>query len=227
MRINAFVARATGIGRRRADTYIASGRVTINKRTARLGDDTEPNSHVALDGKTLTLPANVTTIILNKPAGYVVSRRGQGAKTIYQLLPAEYRDLKPVGRLDKDSSGLLLMTNDGQLAQKLAHPGHETIKVYRVKLNLALSSEAQSSIQAGIRLKDGPSRLDLRPEPASRKSWVILMHEGRKRQIRRTFQALGYEVVSLHRESIGPYKLGSLTAGSFRQVFPKQTRTIK
>jgi 23S rRNA pseudouridine2605 synthase len=153
--------------------------------------------------------------MLNKPAGYIVSRDGQGGKTIYDLLPSEYQSLQPVGRLDKNSSGLLLLTNDGQLAYDLTHPSQHKTKVYRITLNKPLSSSDRQTIElVGVQLEDGVSKLHIDELPNGHGlSWQIVMSEGRKRQIRRTFQFLGYKVFLLHRIKFGDYELGKLGNG--------------
>jgi 23S rRNA pseudouridine2605 synthase len=122
MRLNKFIAQSTGLSRRAADAAIAQGRVSVNGREAALGKEVGESDTVVLDNSAITPAVNTVTIMLNKPVGYVCSRNGQGSKTVYDLLPPEYQQLKPVGRLDKDSSGLLLMTNDGDLAYELTHP---------------------------------------------------------------------------------------------------------
>src|ERR1700750_464886 len=118
MRINRFIALATGLSRRAADQAIAEGRVAVNGIPPQPGQQIKSSDSVTLDRLPITPVVNTVTIILNKPVGYVCSRDGQGSKTVYDLLPPELRHLKPVGRLDKDSSGLLLMTNDGKLAHE-------------------------------------------------------------------------------------------------------------
>jgi 23S rRNA pseudouridine2605 synthase len=157
--------------------------------------------------------------MINKPAGYVCSRTGQGSSTVYDLLPADLHRLNPVGRLDKDSSGLLLMTDDGDLANRLTHPRYAKEKVYEVGLDRALSEEDASRIRQGVELPDGLSRLGL---SGSGKDLVITMSEGRNRQVRRTFAALGYGVVRLHRVSFGGYGLGSLQEGRYNRVDGEQ-----
>src|SRR3990167_9874353 len=134
MRINKYVALATGMSRRAADAVIELGKITVNGQPATAGQQISSEDKVALDGKNINTSSKIQTIILNKPVGYVCSRDGQGSKTIYDLLPAELHNLKPVGRLDKDSSGLLLLTNDGELAHKLTHPSFQKEKVYEVEL---------------------------------------------------------------------------------------------
>src|SRR5690606_26190885 len=161
MRINRYVAVATGLSRRAADKAIEEGRVTVNGQVATPGQDVGDNDTVTLDGQRVTASAKTTTIMLNKPEGYVVSRSGQGSKTIYDLLPARYHRLKPVGRLDKDSSGLLLLTDNGQLAQELTHPKYEKTKVYEVDLDRPLAPDALRKLQTGVKLEDGMSHLDV------------------------------------------------------------------
>ena len=215
IRINKFVAQATGMSRRRADQLIERGDVFIDGGTAKLGDYVSEENKVTLNKKPLVL-TSFTTIMLNKPVGYVCSRQGQGNHTVYELLPDKYMDLKPVGRLDKDSSGLLLLTNDGNLALTLTHPRYIKEKVYRVELDKPLMPGDLRHINTkGVKLEEGVSRFKI---TAENKSWLVNMHEGRNRQIRRTFEALGYKVVGLHRLQIGQYKLGNLASGSFREV---------
>jgi 23S rRNA pseudouridine2605 synthase len=208
MRINKYVAQASGLSRRAADVALEQGRVRIGGQPAQPGQQVPDGAAVTLDGTPLHLRAQTQTIMLNKPVGYVVSRDGQGSKTIYDLLPPELHHLKPVGRLDKDSSGLLLLTDDGQLAHELTHPRHQKTKVYEVTLNKPLTPEHQQQIsQQGIQLEDGPSQLQLQPLDKQGKAWQITMSEGRNRQIRRTFKALGYEVQQLNRTHFGTYAL--------------------
>lgn len=217
MRINKYVAQATGIGRRVVDVAIVAGRVRVNGLAARAGQDIANTDSVTLDGKILAhQDTTAQTIMLNKPAGYVVSRNGQGSRTIYDLLPAEYHLLKPVGRLDKDSSGLLLLTSDGQLAYELTHPSRQKQKVYEVMLDKPLTQEDIGRTQRGIILDDGPSKLTI--QRLSSNTYRVTMHEGRNRQIRRTFAALGYKVTKLHRTHFGPYTLGSLRPGTYEAL---------
>jgi 23S rRNA pseudouridine2605 synthase len=217
MRINKFVAQATGLSRRAVDEAIRQGRVQINSQTASLGDEVIPSDNVTLDKRPIT-PAVKTTIMLNKPFGYVVSRDGQGSQTIYDLLPDEFHTLKPVGRLDKDSSGLLLLTNDGELANQLTHPRYSKTKVYEIQLDKPLEPLHQQMISDhGIKLEDGPSKLNLQKGESAR-HWQVTMSEGRNRQIRRTFEALGYHVTKLHRNKFGPYSLNNLELGKCTQI---------
>ena len=210
MRINKFIASATGLSRRSADDAIAAGRVLINGQPAQPGQLVAPGDTVKLDHQTVDRAAETQTILFNKPVGYVVSREGQGSKTVYDLLPPELHHLKPVGRLDKDSSGLLVLTNDGQLAQELTHPKYQKTKIYEVSLDKPLGPEALTSLSQGVELDDGPSHLTVSPLDQPFKTYKVTMQEGRNRQIRRTFAALGYNVTKLHRTHFDTFNLNKI-----------------
>lgn len=220
MRINKFVALATGMSRRAADREIQEGRVTLNGTMAELSDQVADTDHVTFEGRILVAPTKTQTILLNKPVGYVVSREGQGSETVYDLLPAELHTLKPVGRLDKFSSGLLLLTNDGDLANELTHPSRHKIKIYEIELATPLQPLHRQMISdMGIQLEDGRSQLQLeRLHDNNDHAWRVTMYEGRNRQIRRTFKALGYHVKNLHRTHFGSYALGATKSGEYTSV---------
>lgn len=216
MRINRFVATATGMSRRAADTAVAEGRVSVNKIAATIGQQVEGNDEVELDHVALQIPA-ARTVLLNKPTGYVTSRRKQGSTpTVYALLPPELHSLKPVGRLDRDSSGLLLLTNDGELAQRLQHPSHNKWKVYQVELDRLPTNETLGRLRKGVELEDGVSYLE--EVEAAGKQLTVRLQEGRNRQVRRTFAALGYTVTKLHRTQFGELELGSTKSGLWREI---------
>ncbi len=216
MRINKFVAGASELSRRAADSAIASGRVLVNGRLPVLGQTIQTGDSVTLDGRELSQPQRSLTIMLNKPVGYVTSRDGQGSKTVYDLLPKDYHRLIPIGRLDKDSSGLLLLTNDGALANRLTHPSFGKQKIYQVELDKALTTEDHQQIEHGVRVEDYTSRLQLKHLRAN--VWQVTMSEGKNRQIRKTFARLNYTVTKLHRSDFGEYQLAGLAVGDFRLV---------
>lgn len=222
MRLNKFIAHATGMARREADEAISNRRISVNGKVANIGQDVDGQSDIIkLDDKQITLPATTTVIMLNKPIGYVCSRNAQAkdAKTVYELLPSDLRQLKTIGRLDKDSSGLILLTDDGDMAHKLTHPSFAKTKEYIVELDHPLAPLHQQMIaDFGINLADGPSKLLLERLNDERTKFRVIMHEGRNRQIRRTFAALGYQVVSLHRISFGPYQLDDLPSGEYKRI---------
>ena len=186
-RLNKYLATNFGISRREADILIQKGAVKINGKNAEIGQRVNEGDKVTLDGKEI-VQQKLIYIALNKPAGYVCSRKRQGnAPTMYELLPKELQNLKSVGRLDKDSSGLILLTNDGDFAFQMTHPKFYKTKKYTVTLDRALN-------------------------------WDVTLHEGRNRQIRRTFDALGYKVVTLHRYQFDNYKISNLKPGKWEEV---------
>jgi len=222
MRLNQFIARATGKSRRQADDLIASNHIKINDKAARIGMQVDETSDkVFLNNIELKLPKERTLIMMNKPVGYVSSRRAQAkdARTLYELLTKDLQSLKTVGRLDRDSSGLILLTDDGNLAFQMTHPKFAKTKIYLVKLDKPLEPLHQQMISDfGVDLPDGKSQLFLEKLNDDRKDWRVTMHEGRNRQIRRTFSALGYTVIKLHRTNFGPYDLGVLASGKWQKV---------
>lgn len=224
IRLNKFLAEKIGLSRREADNFIAGGKVLVNGKPAILGARISKNDEIIVNGKKIdNSPSNYVYLMLNKPVGYVSSRKAQGdAKTLYELLPKEYHTLKTVGRLDKNSSGLILLTNDGNFAFSHTHPKFYKIKTYLVTLDKPLEPLHQQEISDfGIQLEDGPSKLFLSKLSDDRLKWQVEMSEGRNRQIRRTFAALGYEVVKLHRIEFGGYELGDLKPGEFKLVDKK------
>lgn len=215
-RVNKYIAHATGLSRREVDNAISAGRVTINGVRAAMGSQVARGDTVQLDGKPIGQSHEYTYLMLNKPVGYVCSRRRQGEyPTIYELLGEDQQKLKAVGRLDRDSSGLLLLTDDGDLAHRMTHPKFQKRKVYEVEVDHELEPLHQQMINDyGVTLEDGQSKLTLeRMSDDNRLTWRVLMSEGRNRQIRRTFAALGYTVVKLHRTDFGPYALNGLAEG--------------
>lgn len=222
MRLNKYIASSSFLSRRKADEAIAEGRVTVNGAVPLQGQDITNTDVVTLDGRPIAPDANTITIMFNKPPGVVVSRDGQGAQTIYDILPPEYQQLNPIGRLDKYSSGLLLLTNDGNLAHELTHPSKQKVKIYEILLDKPLQPLHQQMISDhGLTLEDGLSKFPLeRQIEGDDIAWIVTMHEGRNRQIRRTFEALGYRVTHLHRTQFGPYVLDRLASGTCAQVLP-------
>lgn len=223
IRLNKHLALQLGVARREADQLIEQGRVLINGQVAKLGQRVVSNDAITLDGKLIGSDQEYRYILFNKPVAYVCSRKKQGdSETIYAILPADFRALKPVGRLDRNSSGLLLLTNNGDFAHQMTHPSFYKIKTYQIELDQDLAPLHQQMISDfGVRLEDGNSKLGLeRTSDSHRRSWTVTMSEGRNRQIRRTFSSLGYEVVKLHRTSFGNYQLGDLKPGKYHSFQP-------
>lgn len=218
MRINKYLAQATDLSRRSADKAIEEGRVLVNGQTPTSGQNIAPSDMVSLDNKAVTITEQHTTIMLNKPTGYVCSRDGQDSKTIYELLPAKYQSLNSIGRLDKDSSGLLILTNNGQLTQKLAHPSNQKNKVYQVTLNKTLEDIDRATVENGVKIDDYLSIMRLSNPQNNNSSWTVTMNMGRNRQIRRTFETLGYKVTKLHRTGFGDYLLNGLASSKIKII---------
>lgn len=220
LRLNKHIALQLGLSRREADDLIAQGAATINDTVATLGARFVSTDTIKIRGVALGDTAPIRYLMLNKPVGYVCSRRTQGDwPTIYELLPAEYHALKPVGRLDQNSSGLILLTNDGDFAYRMTHPKFYKTKVYHATLDRPLAPLHQQMISDhGIQLDDGPSQFTVQRLDDQPQSYEITMHEGRNRQIRRTFAALGYDVTVLYRTQFGNYSLGDIAEGSYEIV---------
>lgn len=219
MRLNKFLSQTGKLSRRMADIAVEAGRVSVNGRTAEIGQQVDLKDIVELDGQPVALPPKLY-LLLNKPVGYITSRNSQGnSPTVYSLLEPIHQGLRYAGRLDKDSSGLIVMTNDGDFIQRTTHPSFEKTKVYEVELNVPLLQADIAALSQGVRLPDGISRLKV--THCAGKHVTVLLHEGRNRQVRRTFAALGYTVLSLHRTAFGRLRLGGLPSGQVREISPE------
>lgn len=221
-RLNKFLALQLGISRRQADEMISSGKILVNGKIAKLGARFIESDEIKIGDRLISSELNKKQYLLfNKPKGYVCSRKKQGEnQTIYAILPKKYHHLKPVGRLDKDSSGLLILSNDGDFAFRMTHPKFRKNKEYLVRIDQPLEPLHQQMISDfGVNLPDGKSQLGLDRLDESRMFWRVLMSEGRNRQIRRTFASLGHNVVYLHRVVFGAYFLPEdLKSGDFMEV---------
>lgn len=219
IRLNKFLAERLGVSRREADDLIAAGDVLVNEKPAILGARIDKNDKVCYNNKIVPFQTDFFYLAFNKPVGYVCSRRAQGlAPTLYELLPKDYQKLKTVGRLDKNSSGLILLTNDGNFAFQMTHPKFQKAKVYEVTLDRPLEPLHQQIISDyGVMLEDGPSKFLVVHD---NDKYLVTISEGRNRQIRRTFAALGYKVVKLHRTQFGKYQLSGLKPGEYDIIKP-------
>jgi pseudouridine synthase len=219
MRLNKFIAGNTELSRRKADNAIENGRVKINGEVAVLGSTVEPGDQIELDGNTVSLSqTKPTTILINKPVGYVCSKNGQGSKTIYDLLPEKFHHLNIAGRLDKDSSGLVVLTDDGLLLNELTHPSSGKEKVYSVTINEAMPPMHRNLLLSGVDIGDERPSKFKHLKKISETTYEVVLEEGRNRQIRRSFETLGYKVYKLHREQMGKFKLEKLKPKEFLLV---------
>jgi 23S rRNA pseudouridine2605 synthase len=220
LRLNKYLALQLGVSRREADNLIDQQKVTINGKLATLGARFNQDDKIIVDGKEIKGNTKYEYIALNKPTGYVCSRKQQDNNpTIYDLLPESLHYLKPVGRLDRDTSGLILLSNDGDFAYQMTHPSFYKTKIYNIRLDRPLEPLHQQMISDyGVKLEDGPSKLQLerQNDEKDRKNWIVTMHEGRNRQIRRTFGSLGYTVIKLHRTNFGNYSLDDIRPGKYK-----------
>jgi 23S rRNA pseudouridine2605 synthase len=233
MRINRFLARAGLASRRAAERLVEDGRVSINGETVtRLATTVDPATDIVeVDGRRIILPESFTTIILNKPIGIVVTMSDpQGRPTVADLVADVPARVVPVGRLDADSEGLLILTDDGTLAHHIAHPSFELDKVYEVAARGVLEERDRKRLEEGIEL-DGratsPASVVIRTTQRNRTEAVVTIHEGRKRQVRRMFEAVGHPVRELRRVRIGPLELGSLMPGAWRPLSDEELRALR
>ncbi len=227
-RLNRFLARRGVASRRGADELIADGRVTINGKVSRLGAVVDPSvDRVSVDGRRIPARAVSVTIVLNKPVGVVTTRSDPYQRRTVMDLIEPVPGLVPVGRLDADSRGLLVLTTDGDLAHAVSHPRHGVTKRYLATLDRAISANELEQLTAGVDLEDGPARA-LAARPSGSDSVVeVVMTEGRKREVRRLFAAIGYEVRDLVRVAVGPLELGALADGEARTLRPAELSSLR
>jgi 23S rRNA pseudouridine2605 synthase len=233
-RLQKILARAGVASRREAERWIQDGRVTINGAVVtKLGTQADAaKDKIKVDGKLISRP-ELRYVLFHKPPGMITSLRDpQGRPDLGLWLEGlgAKGHLFPVGRLDFNSSGLLLLTNDGELAQKLMHPRYEVKKVYSVKISGRPTDEDLERLRKGIRLEDGwtaPAKVKV-TEMLSKKAWLeIEIHEGRYREVRRMFQSLGFFVEKLIRTRMGPLRLGSLAPGEYRSLLPAEISELR
>jgi pseudouridine synthase len=227
LRLNRYLA-LCGLGSRRAcEEIILAGSVRVNGRPVDgLAVVVQPGDTVSVRGRAVH-PAAARYFILHKPSGCLTSRQSQGGKpTVYELLPPELRTLPHVGRLDAESEGLLLLSNDGALGQALTHPSRHVEKEYEVILDRAYDPQYTPKLLKGIYLEEGRARAaHVRVDGANK--LVVVLTQGINRQIRRMFAALGYKVKRLTRTRLGPVRLGRLPRGSFRELLPREVESLR
>lgn len=225
MRLNKFLAAAGVASRRECDKLIASGHVTVNGNTASLGLEVSGEDEVFVNGNRVVTKKN-EYYILNKPKGYICSvSDDKGRKTVMDLMPQNVGRIYPVGRLDYDSEGLLIMTTDGDLAQKLMHPSNEVSKTYLVKIEGTITESDLNPLRSGIEIDGYVTKKSKAHIVETNKKYTkihITVTEGKNREIRKMFAAIGKEVVLLKRIKIGELSLRGLDRGAYRKLTARE-----
>ncbi len=231
MRINKYIAQSGFCSRRKADEYIEQGRVKVNgKVVTMLGFEIRTKDKVSIDDKTIRID-KLEYYKFYKPAGYITTKSDEkNRKTIYDIIPKEYHHLNPVGRLDKDSTGLIILTNDGNLAYELTHPSIKVAKTYLVKVDGKLPDEKLQKLTDGIEIeKNKTAYCDwaILDEDKTSTFFEITLYQGLNRQIRKMFEFLGYNVISLKRIRHANIELTGLKKGQIKQIKPRQIKELK
>jgi 23S rRNA pseudouridine2605 synthase len=229
MRLAKYLAHAGVASRRAAETVIAAGRVRVDGEIVRdPACDVGERNRVTVDGRALAGPEARVVYALHKPLGVVSTAHDpHGRPTVLELVPAEGLRLYPVGRLDADTSGLILLTNDGELANRLTHPRFEVEKIYRATLGGGpVGDGVLRALRRGVELEDGPTA-PARVRRIGKRLIEITIHEGRNRQVRRMCEAAGRPVLALERVAFGPLRLGGLAAGEHRRLTEREIENLR
>lgn len=233
MRLQKFMSRAGVASRRAAEGLMAQGRVRVNgKRVVSPGAKVDPeHDRVEVDGERVRLEP-FRWILLNKPEGYLCTASDPGGRpTVYRLLPEDARSLSYLGRLDRDTRGLLVLTNEGDTLHALMHPSNEVPRRYRAWVQGVADRDVVRRLQAGVELDDGPARAEQVTledgSGAGRTQLTLVLREGRKREVRRMLEAVGHSVVELERIAFGPQRLGDLESGSWRPLSNGEIRELR
>lgn len=221
MRINKFLAACGVASRRECDKLIADGAVFINGRVAKVGADVGEGDNVTVNGNTVNVKKN-EYYILNKPKGYLCTvRDDKGRKTVMDLMPANIGRIYPVGRLDYDSEGLLILTTDGELAQHLTHPSNEVPKTYLVKIEGTITEAGLNPIRSGVDIGGYVTKKCKAHIVETNKAYTkihVTITEGKNREVRKMFEAIGKEVTLLKRIKVGEINLRGLDRGAYRKL---------
>lgn len=231
VRLQKMMAECGVASRRKAEEYIAAGRVKVNNVPAKIGDKVDPKKDkVTLDGKPIAVQSKNVYVMLHKPRGFITTMQDEmGRKCVAELVHDIPERVYPVGRLDRDSEGMLFMTNDGAFANAMTHPSMHVPKVYRVTIRPGITEEKLTQMAVGVEIdgrKTAPARVTVVSDEPGRVVLEIVLHEGRNRQIRNMCEKLGLEVARLKRVAIGPVRLGMLQPGKWRNLTPEEIKRL-
>ena len=232
MRLNKYIAHSGVTSRRKADELIAKGMVKVNGVTAPVGYEGRDGDIVEVSGQKIRPEKKMVYYMLNKPAGYITSREDdRGRKTVMDLIDDPEERIYPVGRLDYHTSGLLLLTNDGELANHIMHPSGIVEKTYLADVKglfrIADAQKLRRGVDIGDRRPTAPAEIEIVRQTESVSTVMVKIHEGRNRQVRRMMEAVGHEVLQLHRTAIGNLKLGHLKVGRYRRLSEHEIRYLR
>lgn len=233
MRINKYLASTGLASRRKCEEYVLSGRVKVNGEVvSNLAFDVSEKDKVYVDEKVVSIPNKFTYLMMHKPKGYLTTLSDdRDRKTVMELLPDEYKMLKPIGRLDFNSEGLLLFTNDGGVAQNVMRPAKQVVKTYSVKVEGEVKSDDVSQMEKGVETIAGekfrPCKVKVLQIQDRKTRLEVQITEGKNREIRKIFDKFGYNVIFLKRVEIGQIKLGGLTRGTCRLLKPSEIMYLK
>ena len=231
VRLQKFISQCGIASRRKAEELITQGKVKINGKTAVLGDKVNPDDKVYISGKRVVMPKKkYRYIMLNKPRGFITTMNDErGRKCVAELVQGVGGRVYPIGRLDKDSEGMLVFTNDGEFANKVMHPRNSVYKFYRVTVRPDITEEQLIKLETGVELdgqKTAPAIVHVVHKEPGRVVLEMILHEGKNREIRRMCEAVGLEVARLKRTQIGGVKMGMLKQGDWRDLTEKEVKNL-
>ena len=232
IRLQKFIAQCGIASRRKAEELILGGHVKVNGKTAILGDKVLPTDKGVVRGKRIVVPkgGNYRYIMLNKPRGFITTMNDErGRKCVAQLVENVGERVYPIGRLDKDSEGMLVFTNDGDFANKVMHPKNNVYKIYRVTVRPSIDEDQLVKLETGVELdgrKTAPAYVHVIHKEQGRVVLEMILHEGKNREIRRMCEAVGLEVARLKRTQIGGVKMGMLKQGDWRDLTEQEVKKL-
>jgi pseudouridine synthase len=231
IKLQAFMAHAGVASRRASEVLIAEGKVRVNGEVAHIGQRVDTaQDKISVEGRQIGKPEKLRYFLIYKPVGYVSTTSDDlGRRTIVNILPPISERLYPVGRLDQDSEGLMMLTNDGDLAYKLTHPKHKIPKTYEVTVAGKPTYKALNLMKEGVKLKEGftrPDSFEEIEEGESTTTYLMTIHQGYNRQVRRMFERIGYDVIKLKRISLGKFTLETLDNARFLELNQQEARSM-